>query len=1399
MDANRSNMELIELKQVSFNSRSNQSWSVYFLGSFSNIILADNGNLKTEIINIFEQFVHDVFMDFKTQVELEGTQILIGFYFESREIRLYSIRLGQELFLLEEQTCKNASPYIQLKNHVGKITNLIHTQHPSMLDIVTHKYTLPDFLGDSRYFDLEYDLQEIIIKLMNNIDEYKPKTFEKVFSWVFYKLARLPDLKNKLLEYLFVILTVDDETGEELKKNLIEGLSNYQKKLMSNHKDKRSKPRKRSWSILNIIKHILIWIPPTAIKKISNAVISRIAGRFIASNSIEDIGKISSRLLASKRELAFDYMGEHLRDHQSCEEFLENVLNLMDRMDLFFLSNETTKDKLPRKFISIKLSALSSDSNYYALEEAYKQIGVRIVKILKKALDLKVFVCFDAELYVNREIMLYTVDRVLKEHAEFRTINLIGVTLQAYFRDSFETLQDILKIAKKYEIELPIRLVKGAYHEEEITHAYSRGWPSNVFLNKEETDLHYRQLMVKILENSRYLRLMVASHNPLDHAFSEVLRKKYFPTSKLLEHQCLNMTNESLSQAMALMNWNVRNHIPVGPVLKGLGFLIRRVMENTSQIGVLSLLKSYGTKKNLETPIKTHLDKKKKMSMESDKSFRELTSVFNNVPAVKIFLKKNRDYIGQAKEKLGFDEQSPKFIDDPDMHGKILDIIGPENSDKILGKIKLAKSEDISKIINDLHECYLQGSWATCSDIDRGTIIINVANLLLAKRHVFAALIFKEAGINIAEAYREVDYAIDYLNFHAREQIRLKKKNGNLKSKGVIAVFSAWSSPLASLACYVSAALVSGNVVLIKPAIQTPLVCYQLVYLFYEGGLPENVLKCLVPEHKDDLFQIIKNQYIAGIAYEGPLNLGKKFYSIFSQKIIKNNLFNSVFKADAVLSLGGKNGMIVTASADLDMAIGALFNTTLCRSGQMASCPTRIIIDRKIKNKFIIKLKQKLEAMIDSSQNGLSRSVDPIIDKFEKERLLNVITNVKEEIAQFSGTIICDHTCRYKEQYIGPLVVSLDALRACKFESLACSELFGPIIYIIEYDTLENAQHVFNSGEYVRTGSIYSQSSEDVKYLVDHLLAGSIHINKYDLQTKVAVMPQGGFKLSGTGPKIGGRALLYAFMVNYMRDVEPEDLEEGRGSDYRFSLMRPSGLGIYGRLMRLEKVMETVIHNFEHIFTGMYGEYKEILIKFNQWIKKDFMSFHLGPHENSKVMGEDNFNDFEKSGEQAVFLVYNPQVEFSTFMRFLGALVMGVGITIIARNEKAFAWWSTLKSMIVKAGISRQNFDVFYPTEELLYQAITEPCLSYIIIDGNINKIEKLLKVIFMEEDNILRFKKILTPHNAPALRDYKQYLSEFVWIRSISVSKKRNGIDVHQSGKKVTDYKTTEEYFSDF
>ena len=131
---------------------------------------------------------------------------------------------------------------------------------------------------------------------------------------------------------------------------------------------------------------------------------------------------------------------------------------------------------------------------------------------------------------------------------------------------------------------------------------------------------------------------------------------------------------------------------------------------------------------------------------------------------------------------------------------------------------------DISKIIKELHACYLQSSWATCPDIERGTIIINVANLLLAKRHVFAACIFKEAGINIAEAYREVDYAIDYLNFHAREQIRLKKKNGNLKSKGVIAVFSAWSSPLASLTCYVSAALASGNVVLIKPAIQTPLI-----------------------------------------------------------------------------------------------------------------------------------------------------------------------------------------------------------------------------------------------------------------------------------------------------------------------------------------------------------------------------------------------------------------------------------------------------------------------------------------------------------------------------------------------------------------------------------------------
>jgi len=145
VNANQSNMELIELKQVSFTTPLHEQWTVHFLGSFSNIILMDEHNLKVEMINIFKQFVHDRFVDFKTQVELSGTQILIGFYYEIKEIRLYSIRLGQELFLLEEQTCKNSPSYLQLKNHVGKITNLIHTEHPSMLDIITHKYALPDF------------------------------------------------------------------------------------------------------------------------------------------------------------------------------------------------------------------------------------------------------------------------------------------------------------------------------------------------------------------------------------------------------------------------------------------------------------------------------------------------------------------------------------------------------------------------------------------------------------------------------------------------------------------------------------------------------------------------------------------------------------------------------------------------------------------------------------------------------------------------------------------------------------------------------------------------------------------------------------------------------------------------------------------------------------------------------------------------------------------------------------------------------------------------------------------------------------------------------------------------------------------------------------------------------
>ena len=216
-----------------------------------------------------------------------------------------------------------------------------------------------------------------------------------------------------------------------------------------------------------------------------------------------------------------------------------------------------------------------------------KKIAPRLRQILLRAKENQVFINVDAEHYPYRDLVFETYQRVLLETPELGTYDQTGIVLQAYLKDAHNHFLDILNLAKKRKLTLPIRLVKGAYWDAETVEAKAHNLPSFEFLNKEETDLHFRQLIIRILENYPHVQLCLASHNPADHCFAQAIKYQRFPQHPPIEHQCLHMTYEALSNALVKMNWPTRNYVPIGDLLMGMGYLVRRIMENSVQLGIL--------------------------------------------------------------------------------------------------------------------------------------------------------------------------------------------------------------------------------------------------------------------------------------------------------------------------------------------------------------------------------------------------------------------------------------------------------------------------------------------------------------------------------------------------------------------------------------------------------------------------------------------------------------------------------------------------------------------------------------------------------------------------------------------------------------------------------------------
>ncbi|MGK7954291.1 MAG: proline dehydrogenase family protein, partial [Crocosphaera sp.] len=324
-----------------------------------------------------------------------------------------------------------------------------------------------------------------------------------------------------------------------------------------------------------------------AAETISKAV-QTLAFKYISGETVPQVIKTVERLRKEKMGFTIDLLGEAVITESEAKAYLDSYLELMEK-----LATESKKwsnvaqidqagdESLSKVQVSVKLTAFYSQFDPIDPEGSKEKVCTLIRILLRRAQELGVAIHFDMEQYVYKDLTLSILKELLLEE-EFRNRSDIGVTLQAYLRDSKQDLHDLIAWAKQRGTPITIRLVKGAYWDQETIKSEQNHWPQPVYNQKSATDVNYEEMTQLLLENHQYLYAAIGSHNVRSQARAIAIAETLKVPSRAFEMQVLYGMGDQLAKALVKTGHRVRVYAPYGNLLPGMAYLIRRLLENTA-------------------------------------------------------------------------------------------------------------------------------------------------------------------------------------------------------------------------------------------------------------------------------------------------------------------------------------------------------------------------------------------------------------------------------------------------------------------------------------------------------------------------------------------------------------------------------------------------------------------------------------------------------------------------------------------------------------------------------------------------------------------------------------------------------------------------------------------------
>ncbi|HKD03354.1 MAG TPA: L-glutamate gamma-semialdehyde dehydrogenase [Terriglobales bacterium] len=452
--------------------------------------------------------------------------------------------------------------------------------------------------------------------------------------------------------------------------------------------------------------------------------------------------------------------------------------------------------------------------------------------------------------------------------------------------------------------------------------------------------------------------------------------------------------------------------------------------------------------------------------------------------------------------------------------------INPAKPSEIVGLHQKAGKEQVEPAMQAARRAF--ESWSHTSVEERAALLFRVGDLLRERKLEFMAWLVFEVSKNWAEADGDISETIDFCEYYSREALRLAKTETPIQLPGerdrlyyiplgVGAVIPPWNFPSAIMAGMTLASIVAGNTVILKPSSDSPTIAAKFFELLEESGMPEGVVNFCPGAGASFGDAIVAHPKTRYIAFTGSREVG-----LHINKSAATQSQDQVWIKRTILEMGGKDAIIVDADADIDSAVEGVASSAFGFQGQKCSACSRAIIDERIYDKFLEKLKARVEKISVGDPAGNS-DMGAVINEGSMKDILNYI-----EIGKKDGRLITGGARDSKTGdgfFIQPTVIA-DIQPKSKLEQ---EEIFGPVLAVIKSKNFDHALEIANGTEFGLTGAVYTASREKIDRAVREFHVGNLYINRKCTGAMVGAHPFGGFNMSGTDSKSGGPDYLYLF------------------------------------------------------------------------------------------------------------------------------------------------------------------------------------------------------------------------------------------------------------------------------